>query len=138
MATFLLENSCCTGVARKDKTRTNKFGFFILLAPPVGFETYSFSARFEYFSSFVTSLLKYLKTASNPSSCFYSAARFIKTVAAPAPPTQKDPGRVFFFVLAPPVGFEPTTNRLHLIRKFLNGMDYIIIHGGCEALRFTM
>jgi hypothetical protein len=40
--------------------------------------------------------------------------------------------------LAPRAGFEPATNRLHLIQRFLYGMDYIIIRSGdcgCEALR---
>jgi len=40
--------------------------------------------------------------------------------------------------LAPPVGLEPTTNRLHVALLFPEGVDYIITHhmrAGCEALR---
>jgi len=37
--------------------------------------------------------------------------------------------------LAPGVGFEPTTNWLHIILMFPSGVDYIIIPLGCEALR---
>ena len=38
-------------------------------------------------------------------------------------------------VLAPGVGFEPTTNWLHLPTSFLSGVDYIIIHK-MDARRF--
>jgi len=37
--------------------------------------------------------------------------------------------------MAPGVGFEPTTNALHLALSFLVRVDYIIIRfGGCGAL----
>ncbi len=43
------------------------------------------------------------------------------------------------FSQAPRVGFEPTTNSLHIVPKFLKGVDYIIIlcdgQMGCEVLR---
>ena len=59
----------------------------------------------------------------------------LQPVRIPSLEMKNAPPKGVAFFMARELGFEPRTDRLHIILIFRIGVDYIIIPLGCEALR---
>ena len=98
-----------------------------------------FSRRLTSASLLVRGCCKQLPAVCRSFGCAFCRSKILallQPVRIPAQPTIiKIPSDDEIFIMARELGFEPRTDRLHIILIFRIGVDYIIIPMGCEALR---